>query len=314
MLTIGGQKLDVVTPQPLPVGTEVKAVRSADGQLSLQLPAPRAAAADAALRQHLPRQQPPDELFNQLSALSNNASLRQAQPLLMSLISLLLGRSLNRPSEPDPERVKRQLLNGGSLMENKLARHDTQNLAQDQKALLLKIAQQLTQGAPRELPASDNERLSQLVQQGVSRVISNQLHSLVTQSGSDRDAEPARTLVVDIPVQPQHGRHESVHLRIGEQPRPPREQGDAERRWQVELAFRIGGLPPMSASLTLEREQVSLVWRGESGTRHLLQPHLGQLQRRLEGLGLEVAVLGVRDHPGRTPGAATSNALIDVET
>ncbi|HEY5717965.1 MAG TPA: flagellar hook-length control protein FliK, partial [Motiliproteus sp.] len=273
-----------------------------------------AAAVNAALLKHLPRQQPPDELFNQLSALSNNAAVRQAQPLLMSLISLLLGRTLAKPTEPNPKGVRQQLLNGGSLLESKLAHADRTNLAQDQKALLLKLAQQLPQGGARELPSGDSERLQQLVQQAISRVISNQIHSLGSQASQDREGEATRMLVTDIPVQGQTGRHETVHVHIKEQHSSATETEQAPPRWQVELSFKIAGLPPMSATLTLEQQQISLVWQGESGTRHLLQPRLGQLQQRLEGLGLEVAVLGVRDRSERRPGTQPGTALIDVET
>ncbi|WP_210395710.1 flagellar hook-length control protein FliK [Motiliproteus sediminis] len=315
-LSIGGQTLEVLAPRPIPPGTEVRISRSADGQVTLQLPAPRALAVESALRQHLPRQQPPEELFSLLNQVSTSAPLRQAQPLLMSLISLLLGRTLTNPSQPDPEGVRQQLQQGGTLMEGKLARGDTQALPQDQKALLLKLAHQLQQPQPqgRELPATLSDRLNQLTQRAISRVVTNQIHSLGQAGAKDSDAEPVRSLVVDLPVQGQQGQHENVQLKITDQSGGGRDVPEQERRWQVELAFQMEGLPPFNALLTLENQQVNVIWKGEAGVRSLLQPHLGDLHTRLQALGLDVGVIGVREGRSSANTGGRDRSLIDVKT
>ncbi len=314
-LELQGRPVDVLTPRPLTVGSEVRVRQDSNGQVTVEIPRPRTEALEQALRRHLPQQQPPTQLLNLLADPQNAAQLSKAQPLLQSLVQMLLGRSLADPRHTDADGLRQQLLNSGSQLEHRLARGDTQSLQHDHKALLMKLDQQLAGSQPRPLPQPLGQQITQMTQQAISRVLYNQVSSLLQQP-QDSGAEQIRHLAMDVPVLWQ-GRNENLQLRISAQPnhQQPDDEQDQQQRWQVQLRFQMEAMPPMGADLTLDGQSISVLWFGDRATRQLLEPNLSQLQQLLEDAGLEVTTLAVREqsaagtaiHPPR-------QRLIDIKT
>ncbi len=314
-LELQGRPVDVLTPRPLTVGSEVRVRQDGNGQVTVEIPRPRTEALEQALRRHLPQQQPPTQLLNLLADPQHAAPLSKAQPLLQSLVQMLLGRSLADPRHTDADGLRQQLLNSGSQLEHRLARGDTQSLQHDHKALLMKLDQQLAGSQPRPLPQPLGQQITQMTQQAISRVLYNQVSSLLQQP-QDSGAEQIRHLAMDVPVLWQ-GRNENLQLRISAQPnhQQPDDEQDQQQRWQVQLRFQMEAMPPMGADLTLDGQSISVLWFGDRATRQLLEPNLSQLQQLLEDAGLEVTTLAVREqsaagtaiHPPR-------QRLIDIKT
>ncbi|MCW8884084.1 MAG: flagellar hook-length control protein FliK [Motiliproteus sp.] len=312
-LDLQGRSVDVLIPRPLPVGSEVQLRQSSQGQLSLNVPSGQPQTLENALRQHLPQQQPPVQLLNFLAEPQTLAQLAKGEPLVQGLIQLLLGRSLANPQKTDAGSVQQQLQNSGTLLENRLARGDTQALQSDQKSLLLKLEQQLT-NTPRTIPQPLGQRITQMTQQAISRVLVNQLASLPQQT-QELGTESNRQLQLDIPVLWQ-GRNENLQLKISAEERSGGfDPDDYQRRWQVQLRFEMEQIPPMAASVALEGDQISVLWYGDQQIREMLEPKLHELQQLLEGVGLEVDTLAVREkEPPEQTIQPLRQRLIDVKT
>ena len=311
-----GQLLELSSPRDIASGTRIELNSSRQGQLWSELPSARTRSIEQALREHLPQQQAPAPLLNLLSSVQSSGQLQQAKPMLLNLVQILLGRTLASPQQADAESVRQQVQNSGTMMENKLARGDTQGLLQDHKALLLKMSQQLGQNAgQRELPAALSERLTQLTQQALSRVLVNQLTSAAGQT-QDGGNEANRTLALDIPIL-WNDKTENLQLQIqrdarGDDP----DNGETLYRWQIKLNFEINQTEHLQAELTLEGSKVSIIWSGDRSIRTLVEQQLDQLQQRLENIGLEVKTLGVKDEPVETASVPRPprNRLIDIKT
>ncbi|WP_421866670.1 flagellar hook-length control protein FliK [Motiliproteus sp.] len=313
---VEGRAVELVSPRAIEPGTRLELRQQADGRLSTELPNPRTRSVEQALREHLPQQQIPAPLLNLLSGAQANGQLQQAKPVLLDLIQILLGRSLPNPQQADAETVRQQVQNSGTLLENKLARGDTQNLGQDHKALLLKLSEQLNQGgSQRELPGSLSDRLSQLTQQALSRVLVNQLTSAAPQV-QEGGSEANRTLALDIPVLWQ-GKTENLQLQIRRDDGSVVETAQGmSYRWQVRLNFEINQTERLQAELTLEGQRISVIWSGDQQIRRLVEQQLDQLGERFERIGLDVKTLGVRDEkaqPAPTVKPPRSQ-LIDIKT
>ncbi|MEH6470209.1 MAG: flagellar hook-length control protein FliK [Halopseudomonas sp.] len=311
-----GQKIELVSPRPLPPGTQVQLVRDNQGQLWAELPTAKTQAMEQALREHLPQQQPPGPLLNLLSSAQKSGQLQQAKPLLLSLFQVLLGRSLTSPLQTDAASVKQQVQNSGTLLESKLAQGNTQHLGQDHKAILLKVAQHLGNPAgQRELPTTLSERINELTQQALSRVLVNQITSAGAQA-QDAGNEQNRTLALDIPILWQD-KNENLQLKIQRDASGSDEEtGETLYRWQVRLNFEIDQERRLQADLTLEADRVSIIWSGDPILRQRVESQLDQLQQRLESIGLEIKTLGVREQPAdsaTTPKPPRSQ-LIDIQT
>ncbi|MEH6823971.1 MAG: hypothetical protein V7629_08705 [Motiliproteus sp.] len=315
-----GHKLEFISPRPLPQGTQMQLVRDSQGQLWAELPSAKTGAIEQALREHLPQQQPPAALLNLLSSAQTSGQLQQAKPLLFSLFQILLGGSLTRPLQTDAASVKQQVQNSGTLLESKLAQSNTQNINQDHKAILLKVIQQLGQngsqsGNPRELPSALSERINVLTQQALSRVLVNQITSLGTQT-QETGAEQSRTLALDVPILWQ-GKTENLHLKIQrDEYADSTETENMLYRWQVRLNFEVDDNRILEAELTLEAEQISIIWSGDAVLRQRLEKQLDQLQQRLESIGLKIKTLGIRERLPETGNRPTSprRQLIDITT
>lgn len=311
-----GHQLEFVSPRPLPQGTQVALVRDHQGQLWAELPSATTRAIEQALREHLPQQQPPAALLNLLSSAQTNGQLQQANPVLFSLFQILLGGSLTRPLQTNAASVKQQVQNSGTLLESKLAQSNTQNINQDHKAILLKVIRQLGQsGNQRELPAALSERINALTQQALSRVLVNQITSLGTQA-QDTGAEQNRTLALDIPILWQ-GKTENLHLKIKRDAYTDSAETEAMLyRWQVRLNFEVDENRILEAELTLEAEQISILWSGDAVLRQRLEKQLDQLQQRLESIGLKIKTLGIRERLPETGNRPTPprSQLIDITT
>ncbi|MFT5721601.1 MAG: hypothetical protein ACI9W6_001917 [Motiliproteus sp.] len=310
-----GNTLEFTSPGLLPSGTQVQLVRDNAGKLWAELPTAQTRAIEQALREHLPQQQPPSALLNLLSDAQASGQLQQAKPLLLNLFQILLGRSLTRPQQTDAASVKQQVQNSGTLLETKLAQNNTQGINLDLKAILLKVSRSLTAGQQRELPAALSERISALTQQALSRVLVNQITSLSTQT-QDAANEQNRTLVLDIPVA-WHGKTENLQLKIQRDPKGEDEATATMRyRWQVRLNFDVDEHRLLEAELTLEADQISILWSGDPELRLQIEAHLDQLQQRLESIGLKVKTLGVRERLPETESALKPprSQLIDIKT
>ncbi|WP_133297416.1 flagellar hook-length control protein FliK [Motiliproteus coralliicola] len=313
---VEGRTLELVSPRTIEPGTRIQIQQRADGRLSTELPNLRTRSIEQALRENLPQQQVPAPLLNLLSGAQASGQLQQAKPVLLDLVQILLGRSLPNPQQADAETVRQQVQNSGTLLENKLARGDTQNLNQDHKALLLKLSDQLNQGgSQRELPASLSDRISQLTQQALSRVLVNQLTSAAPQL-QEGGSEANRTLALDIPVMWQ-GKTENLQLQIR------RDDGSAVEtpqgmsyRWQVRLNFEINQTERLQAELTLEAERISVIWSGDQQIRRLVEQQLDKLGERFERIGLDVKTLGVRDETAQPEPTVKPprSRLIDIKT
>ncbi len=312
-LDLQGRQVEVLAQRPVSVGTEVRVRQDGSGQVTVEVPAAKTQAVENALRQHLPLQQPPTQLLNLLGDPQNANQLARAQPLLQSLVQILLGRSIAAPQQTSADGVRQQLLNSGTLLENRLARGDSTALNQDHKALLIRLEQRLASADPKAMPQPLGQRITQMTQQAISRVLFNQVSSLTQQS--QEGAEATRQLVMDIPVLWQ-GRNENIQLRInGEESSHQGDTANESKRWQVTLQFDMEDLPAMGARLTLEGESVSVVWFGDQQIRRLLEPNLKQLQTLLENIGLEVSTLAVREQaPPQSNIRPPRQQLIDIKS
>lgn len=312
-INVKGTMVEIATPRPIPAGTELKITLDKAGQVQVQLPAPARLAADQALRENLPIQQPISQLLTLLQDPALSQQIARSQPLLTGLLQLLLGRSLTSPHQTDAQQLRQSLQDGGTQMENKLARQDSQGLRQDSKALLLQLQNRLT-NLTQSLPQNAGQRITEMTQQAISRVLVNQLTSL-TQQVSETEGDRTRTLVTDIPVSWQQ---QTENLRIRVTQRQSSEEGDnenAEARWQVQLQFDMPDMPPLQAELTLVGEQVSVLFFGNQQTKSLIHPQLDQLHTALEKAGLEVDLLQVRDKPlDLQQSVKTQTPLIDIKT
>ncbi|MEH6649232.1 MAG: flagellar hook-length control protein FliK [Motiliproteus sp.] len=317
-LNVQGQKIELISPKPLPPGSELQLVRDNKGQLWAELPTAKTKAIEQVLREHLPQQQSPAPLLNLLNHSQASGQLQQAKPLLMNLISLLTGRSLTSPQQTSAESVKQQVQSSGTLMESNIARGDTQNLGQDHKALLLRLANQLSQPSTQsDLPKTLSEQIIQQTQQALSRVLVNQITSGLAGQAQDNSADTNtnRALALDIPVAWQD-KTENLQLKIEREAASADETGEMQYRWKIRLNFEFSENRSLEAELTLEQNRVSVIWSGDSSIRRKVEQQLDQLQQRLEELGLEVQTLGVRDN---LPGSDTHikpprNQLIDIKT
>ena len=313
-LDLQGRNVEVVAPKPIGVGTEVRVQQDSQGQVTLKIPAGNTQAVEKALREHMPLQQPPNQLLNLLTEPQNAAQLSKTQPLLQSLVQILLGRSIASPQQTDAQSIRQQLLNSGTQFENRIAKGDTSAFQQDQKGLLMKLQQNLSGADSKALPQPLGQRITQMTQQAISRVLFNQVSSL-TQQSQDSGSEQVRHLAMDIPVLWQ-GKNENIQLRINsDEPRQDEEGEELERRWRVQLRFEMPEMPPMGADLALEGEKISILWFGNSETKELLEPHLDQLHQTLEGIGLEVNTLAIREQePPKAEVRPPRQRLIDVKT
>jgi hypothetical protein len=315
-INLQGQRIDLISPRPIQAGSQIQLSLTPQGQIQAELPSAKTQAIEQALREHLPQQQPPSALLNLISAAQASGQLQQAKPVLLNLIQLLTGRTLSNPQQTDADNVRQQVNNSGSLFESKLARGDTQSLNLDHKALLLKLSQQLGQaGGQRELPQSLSERLMQMTQQALSRVLVNQITSLGGQP-QEGAVETNRALVLDIPILWQD-KTENLQLKIQREAQEGDYDGDEQRyRWQVRLHFEIEEARVLQADLTLEGEQISVIWSGDNQLRRRVQSRLDTLQQQLEEIGLEVNVLGVREQAAEINDSPRPprNQLIDIQT
>jgi hypothetical protein len=311
-----GGTFELISPRPLPAGTQIQLVRAPSGTLWAELPTAQTRAIEQALREHLPQQQPPSALLNLLSDAQASGQLQQAKPLLLNLFQILLGRSLTRPRQADAASVKQQVQNSGTLLESKLAQNNTQDLKLDLKAILLKVTHSLAQsGQQKELPAALSERISALTQQALSRVLVNQITSLGTQT-PDAANEQNRTLVLDIPIA-WHDKTENLQLKIQREPQgEDKATATMQYRWQVRLNFDVDEHRLLEAELTLEADQISILWSGDPDLRLQIDAHLDQLRQRLESIGLQVKTLGVREQLPETGSGPKPprNQLIDIKT
>ncbi len=314
-ITVKGTAVEIQTPKPIPPGTDVKITLDKSGQVSVQLPAPARLAADQALRENLPIQQPFSQLLNALQDPALSQQLSRNQPLLNGLLQLLMGRSLTSPQQTDSGQVKQQLLNSGAQLENKIARSDSQSIKQDAKALLLQLQNRLSSSAQTQnLPQSSGQRITEMTQQAISRVLVNQLSS-ISQHTHDADGDKTRVLVTDIPILWQQ-QNENLQLRITQRQPSTREDEDAAvAKWQVQLRFEMEDTPPMRVDLTLEGSDISVLFFGDPSTKEWVSPHLGNLQSALENVGLNVATLQVRDKlPEETKLPSSHSPLVDIKT
>ncbi|MEH6810905.1 MAG: flagellar hook-length control protein FliK [Motiliproteus sp.] len=312
-LDLQGRAIDVLAPRPIPVGTEVQVQQDQAGRVTVNVPSNQTQAIENLLRQHLPQQQPPTQLLNLLSEPQSMVQLAKADPLLQGIIQLLLGKALASPQKTDAASVQQQLQNSGTLLENRLARGDTQALQTDQKALLLKLEQNLAGTNAKNISQPLGQQVTQMTQQAISRVLFNQVSSLVQQP-QDQGSEQLRHLALDIPVLWQ-GRNENIQMRISAEEGANTDDTEYIRRWQVQLRFEMEDMPPMAADLILEGEGISVLWFGDNQTRKLIEPNLSELQQLLEGIGLEVNTLAVREkEPPKMDIQAPRKQLIDVRT
>lgn len=318
-LNVQGQKIELVSPKPLPPGSQLQIVKDNNGQLWAELPTAKTKAIEQVLREHLPQQQSPAPLLNLLNSSQASGQLQQAKPILLNLINLLTGRSLTSPQQANAESVKQQVQSSGTLMESNIARGDTQNLGQDHKALLLRLANQLGQPSTQsDLPKTLSEQIIQQTQQALSRVLVNQITSGLAGQVQDNSADTNtnRTLALDIPVAWQD-KTENLQLKIErEAANADDENEEMQYRWKIRLNFEFAESRTLEAELTLEQNRVSVIWSGDSSIRQKVEQQLDQLQQRLEEIGLEVQTLGVRDNlPGNdTQIKPPRNQLIDIKT
>ncbi|OMH30062.1 flagellar hook-length control protein FliK [Motiliproteus sp. MSK22-1] len=314
-LDLQGRNVEVVAPRPIGIGTEVRVQQDSQGQVTLKIPTGSTQAVEKALREHMPLQQPPNQLLNLLTEPQNALQISKAQPLLQSLVQILLGRSIATPQQTDAQSVRQQLLNSGTQFESRIAKGDTTVFQQDQKGLLMKLQQNLTGADSKAIPQPLGQRITQMTQQAISRVLFNQVSSLAQQAQESGSEQVRQHLALDIPVLWQ-GRNENIHLRINsDDPRQNDEGEEPERRWKVQLRFEMPEMPPMGADLALEGGKISVLWFGSKETRELLEPHLDQLQQTLEGIGLEVDTLAIREQePPKAELRPPRQRLIDVKT
>lgn len=312
-INIKGTAVDILTPQPIPAGTELKITLDKNGQVNVQLPAPARMAADQALRENLPTQQPISQLLNLLQDPVLSQQISRSQPLINGLLQLLLGRSLSTPQQTDAGQLKQQLLNSGTQLENKIARNDSQGIKQDAKALLLQLQNRLSTTTT-NLPQNSGQRITETTQQAISRVLVNQLSS-ITQQVQDTEGDRTRVLVTDIPVLWQQ-RTENLQLRISHRQASENNNGDpALSKWQVQLRFEMEDTPPIRADLTLQGTDISVLFYGDDKTKAWVSPHLDELHTSLENVGLNVDMLQVRDSlPEEEKPVRPHSPLVDIRT
>lgn len=315
-INVKGTPVEILTPRPIPAGTEVKITLDRAGQVQVQLPAPARMAADQALREHLPQQHPVNQLMNLLSDPAVSQQISRSQPLLQGILQLLLGRSLTTPQQPDSAQLRQQLQDSGTQLENRLARQDSSNLKQDTKALLLQLQSRLSNSAQTQsLPPATNQRITEMTQQAISRVLMNQLTSL-SQQTQEAEGDRTRVLVTDIPVLWQQ-RTENLQLRISQRQGSSEEEREnpALAKWQVQLRFDMEGIPPMQANISMQAEDISVLFYGNEEIKALVEPHLDSLKASLEDVGLQVDMLQVRDSlPQDAPVTRSHSPLVDIHT
>lgn len=312
-LNVEGKSLEIISRVPLEVGSQVKVTYGSEQRLTLILPHPRQQALQTALRQHLPNQQPPAALTNLLTAVAQNPQPLQSTALI-GIVQALFGK-LPSPINITPDKLLGQIRDSGLFMENKIAQNQTQTLgATDQKALLLKLAQHLPPppgGTPNDL----NGKLSQAVQQAISRVVVNQLQSLSVSADRDGNVDPARHYVLDLPVYT-NGRTENIQLRIQSEHKESKEKHDSQQEsWRVQLQFELQELGSLGAEITLQNEQLGVTWFSSREARSVLDTNLQRFEKQLAQADLNLTSLGVREQPlPQPPSPAVSTSLIDITT
>lgn len=312
-INVKGTAVEILTPRPIPAGTELKITLDKNGLVNVQLPAPARLAADQALRENLPIQQPISQLLNLLQEPSLNQQLSRSQPIINGLLQLLLGRSLSSPQQTDAGQLKQQLLDSGTQLENKIAKSDSQGIKQDAKALLLQLQNKLST-TPTNLPQNSGQRITETTQQAISRVLVNQLSS-ITQQVQDTEGERVRVLVTDIPVLWQQ-KTENLQLRISHRQASEDDSDNPSlSKWQVQLRFDMEDSPPIRADLNLQGTDISVLFYGDKETKEWVSPHLDELHASLENVGLNVDILQVRDSlPEEEKPIRTHSPLVDVRT
>ena len=91
---------------------------------------------------------------------------------------------------------------------------------------------------------------------------------------------------------------------------------DRHYRWQVRLSFDVDQNKILQADLTLEADQISVIWSGDPGLRQRIESQLEQLQQRLESVGLKIKTLGVREQlaDNQSRPQPPRRQLIDIKT
>jgi len=324
-----------------------------------------------ALRSLLPLAEKPD-LSPVLPLIEQMTPERQRQIFSPNLQQALkrVAAQLRGPEQlTRPEGLRVALENSGLQLEHKLARalgagaqpqsgaggdrpqSPSQVLAQDWKALLLKVLHQTasdlsnlgSRPLARPEPLSDlSQLLSQAAQQArtdgqqkalqiqllqnlhqatlhsLARVQLAQLQGLGAPQAQTEGAPASQPLSLEIP------------LRMGQETLPlfmhieqdwyqkqeeKRRSAGKVRQWQVSLSFDLPGLGPFHAQVTVRGDQVGArLWAERETSSQKIQSHLSRLQERLTREGVEVTRLEV--HTGAPPRRRTQihYTLVDVTT
>jgi len=231
------------------------------------------------IRQTLPIQQAPADLFNQLI---NNKRL----PTALKQLAQEILNSSPQLQQIDDEQVKKSLSQSGLFLEAKLAQN---KLQPDLKSLLLKFQQILKQeidDSQQAKPASNQlyliKELLKKTEGSLAKIILNQLASLPKDEGN------RQTWILDIPFFNQQ-QADNLRLEINHKSQSNNEE---EENWTVNLTLTPPGLATIHCKISYSHQSINTVFFSDDPFAvDKINQHLDDLKKQFEKSGLTLGHL-----------------------
>ncbi|WP_178861127.1 hypothetical protein [Thiomicrorhabdus cannonii] len=305
VITLGNQTLtaDLKGPQLKPGPLEVE-VKQTHPSLVLTVP-PKApqnlqsevlnsqqAALQNQYKQLLANQQPITQVLQQLQ---NAPNLSQN---IQTVIGQLLEQLLKPGANLNGQRLKEALSNSGLLLENKLLKADSGNLANDTKAQLLRLQQLIKQEPPASPNASLLAHLGKALAEGINKITLQQLQSF----------EHPELVNLELPFQ-QQGEIKPIQVGIYQKRYPQ------QTLWEILVELEINQSDSLF-KLTLNESKETLycsIWCETSSLEAAIQTKLPILIEQLQTLGLHVPPPQILPQKPKQSDFATRVALIDIK-
>ena len=219
-----------------------------------------------------------------------------------SIIKTLSGKINSSPHPPPNQREYSELKNATILTPE----------------IILKQKKNLKPKANIEIGQANEKTSAALLKQvnaSLARIQFNQVSTLSQQHNLSAETPSGNQWFFDLPINT-GSRIDVTHVRIqDEEPEQNKESANKEKRWQVDLAFDLHELGKLHVELVLTGQvATSVLWVEHEQSYKIINPHINQLKRNLEDLGLTVENLLCRTGKPAINKSRISHQLIDITT
>jgi hypothetical protein len=142
-------------------------------------------------------------------------------------------------------------------------------------------------------------------------------HLLIQQSSTRLQLEQQQplNLFLNIPIQVDQ---ESQNLQLKIKQKKKSQSDESIQCWEIELSFEFGLLGMITTRILLMDHKISVnFWAHQSGTKNLIDHHMGQFKTQLQKAGFELGLFDCFNGPAPQPSEkdeyATSDNLLDLQ-